>query len=75
MMPCGTISTVSVSLPAKNASPSAILTVFGNSRAFQNSVVKAIDASLQRLAGPKERGGTLMALVYVVRSYKGNTLA
>ena len=62
-MPCGTISTVSVSLPARNASPSAMLTVLGNSRAFQNSVVNAIEASLQRLAGPSDRGGTLIALV------------
>jgi len=64
-MPCGTISTVSISRPVKKASPSAMLTVFGNSRAFQNSVVKAIEASLQRFAGPSDSGGTLIALVYV----------
>ena len=52
-----------------------MLTVLGNSRAFQNSVVNAIEASLQRLAGPRFSGGTLIALVYVVRSYKGRTLA
>jgi hypothetical protein len=65
MTPCVGISTVSSSLPAKNPSPSAILTVLGNSLALKNSVVKAIEASLQRLAGPRERGGTLIALVYV----------
>jgi len=63
MMPCGGTSTVSSSLPAKNPSPSAILTVLGNSRALKNSVVKAIEASLQRLAGDKFSGGTFTVLV------------
>jgi len=63
MIPCGGTSTVSSSLPAKNASPSAILTVLGNSRALKNSVVKAIEASLQRFAGPIVSGGTLTELV------------
>jgi hypothetical protein len=51
-----------------------MLTVLGNSRSLKNSVVKAIEASLQRFAGLKVKGGTLIELVYVVKSYRGRML-
>jgi len=64
---------VSSSLPAKNPSPSAVLVLSVNPRADQKAVVNARVASLHRFAGPRFSGGTLIADVYVFKSYIGRT--
>jgi hypothetical protein len=71
IIPCGDISTVSSSRPAKNPSPSAVLVLSVNPRADQKAVENARVASLHRFAGLKSSGGTLIADVYVFKSYMG----